>query len=128
MSHIVPEFRPVWISQPFEHFENHYLEAFRAANHDELPTSQPFVRYVEHKWEVDPERFDHYHPRLGQWIEESQSLGMPHEPSPPTCPVVVVPPASTEAHAVPEPTGLLLMMLGVSLFMSFVMWKRRTTR
>ncbi len=73
------------------------------------PTSSPWVQYLTWRRDLNPVRFDHWHPFLGP---ELQNL------TPPTQPQILTPPSPS----VPEP-GTLVMSL--ALVGTGVWWRRR---
>jgi hypothetical protein len=108
--------------------ETHFLAAYRAGHAGLLPAT-PFVVYVERRYELDPERFTAWHPRLGRWIAEDVNLrAVAGEP-----PVVTGPTTTTTTTTmtcepppggggVPEPPACLLLSLGIVLAW---VWKGR---
>jgi hypothetical protein len=65
------------------------------SEHGGLLPDNVFWRYLEARWELDPGRFAHWHPRISPWIAEDYHLR--HEPHtitpPPSTPPTVIPPA-----------------------------------
>jgi hypothetical protein len=106
------------------------------------PTSTPMVMYLEWRRNLDPTRFDHYHPQMGP---ELQTLLPPTTPTatatttPPTAPSPQVvgpvpdPAPSPSADsggtpappAIPEPSTLTL---GLALLGAGLWWRRRDAR
>jgi hypothetical protein len=118
----LPKFNPEWITRSFEAHENKVLEAYRETHGDILP-STPFVIYIEARYELNPLRFTHYHPRLGEWIKESLVASEP----PPSTPGHVTqsssPPGPPQGGGVPEPSSWVLWAIGLSAVLLWRKWQ-----
>jgi hypothetical protein len=44
------------------------------SEHGGLLPDNVFWRYLEARWELNPARFDHWHPRIGPWLAEDYRL------------------------------------------------------
>lgn len=98
------------LSPQHEHRELRLAEQFRETHHDELP-STPFWHYLEHRWQLAPKRFGHWHPLIGRWIAEDYAVR--HE-VPPTEPQTITPPPPIPSTgAVPEPGSLVMLAVGI---------------
>lgn len=91
-------------------------DIYRITHGDLLPDTKDW-RYLEHRWQIDPSRFDKWHPLIGQWITENWNLT--HVPPPP--PVVCPPPHITTAGGTPEPSSVMLLAVGIVLVL---IWRR----
>ena len=101
------------------------------------------TRYLDYRRSIDPARFDHYHPALGAILVEDQKLKagqgcVAGEIIPP--PIPVPPPVGTPSpgppagggplppRLVPEPTSLVLILLGSATMICPIVirrWNRR---
>jgi hypothetical protein len=104
-------------------------------HHDRmLPDDTPWHR-LEHRHDLDPSRFDRWHPHIGRWIEQEE--GLKHMP---VVPPVILPPEGSGhtihvpqvmsppiagglvPHTVPEPSGLVTMATVIAAFALKVAW------
>jgi hypothetical protein len=88
------------------------------------PTSNPIVQYLEWRHNLDPARFDHWHPTLGPLLETlntpTSSTAAPPATSIHPAPQLIPPLAST-----PEPSGITL---GLALLGAGAWWRARANR
>jgi hypothetical protein len=91
-------------------------ELYRDTHDGLLPHDRDWT-YLEHRWELDPSRFDHWHPLIGHWIAEDERLT--HETMPlPYPPVPIVcepyrPPPGESVGALAEPASVVSMFMGL---------------
>jgi hypothetical protein len=119
-------------STQFYHSQDKIAEEYRSTHNDQLP-STPFWNYLTARYDIDPSRFDKYHPVVGKWIKESEDYSPPviSLPSVPAVCVPVVlpycpPPSHQEGHgAVPEPSGMVLLAIAVICGAVFVIASRK---
>lgn len=76
----------------------------------------PMLSYLTWRWSLNPQRFDHYHPKLGAAIERlvnQPTVTVPETitPSPPTTPPLIPPSPQTVEPSVPEPSTILMALL-----------------
>ena len=76
----------------------------------------PMISYLSWRRSLNPQRFDHYHPRLGAAIHRLTPLPpatVPETitPIPPTTPPLIPPSPQTVEPSVPEPSTILMALL-----------------
>ncbi len=72
----------------------------------------PLWGYLERRRDLDPRRFDHYHPALGRIFRSEHAM--------PTTPVVPVVPVVTPVSTVAEPSSLILSLTAMFLIASII--------
>jgi hypothetical protein len=77
-------------------------------HHDGLLPVNAFWRHLEHRWSIDPARFEHYHPIVGRWIDENYILTNQHTITNPP------PPPPIRETGVPEPMPFVLLLIGIT--------------
>lgn len=81
-------------------------------HHDGQLPGTPFWRYLEARYDLDPARFTHWHPRVGHWIHEAHHPGQGMSPSRPSTGQPSPPPEGSQS-LVPEPGSGLLFGIGL---------------
>lgn len=117
------------LNQVFDHestqFYYHQFELakdYRLSHDDQLPQNK-FWDYLTYRHDLNPARFDHFHERVGKWIEESETV-IPPVVTLPYCPIVppectpstpVMPPSLGGGFPVvtPEPSSMVLLAIAV---------------
>lgn len=116
---LVFDFKP----SPFEvsHARFIYLSReYQTFHGGDLPPTRPWGR-LEHRWELNPARFDYFHPNVGRMIERWQEFRKEQDAKP-CLGVKVVTPVNDllSATCVPEPTGLINLFVGATLVASWL--------
>ena len=80
------------------------------------PSALPMINYLTWRWSLNPQRFTHYHPRLGAAIERlanQPTVTVPETitPTPTPTPPLIPPSPQTVDPNVPEPSTILMAML-----------------
>jgi hypothetical protein len=94
-------------------------ELYQAEHGDALPAT-PIWRALERRHDLNPARFDHWHPNLGIMIERMEQ----HDADDGGASVVVQEPPVLAALSVPEPSSLALWCVGLAV----VLWVNRRGR
>lgn len=106
-----------------------YLAAQRAlarkeiALHNRLPDNY-FWNALKEKRDINPARFDHYHPYIAPWFKLPPVVPPPVVceplPCPPCHPRCEVPPKCiTPPHIVPEPASFILAAIAIALLILY---------
>lgn len=102
---------------------SHYRES-----HNDLLPNTPFWKYLEYRHDIDPIRFDHYHPLMGRWIEQYEKIigSCPAVLMPPVVIPVIPPPVGSpyRVASVPEPSSAVLLSIAVICGAVFVVATR----
>lgn len=90
--------------------QDRFAEHYRATHDNALPHTL-FWAWLTARHDLDPARFDHWHPMVGRWIEQSRHQAHCGHRGVSCSPVTYVP--SCCPGAVPEPAGWLLVAVGM---------------
>ncbi len=100
VSHEQPHFTPEFLHGQFV-FAKHFRE-----HHGGLLPQTPFWLHLEHKWEIAPKRFEHWHPIAGRWLKIDHELRTHHQVLPPNQP--------PHTESIPEPSSCVLLATAVA--------------
>lgn len=94
-------------SSEFYHEQTMFAGHYRLEHNDNLPNTL-FWNYLEARRSLNPERFDHYHPIVGEWIKD-----IPLVPPiiPPITPPIIPPPIIPSF--IGEPGSGILLGIGI---------------
>lgn len=102
----------------------HQGEVYREHHDGALPPTRDW-EYLERRYAIDPARFIHWHPVIGEWIKHipPPPIVVPPVDEPPTGPQTIEPPpggsgGGTTPGGAAEPAGWVL--LGVAMGIVFV--------
>ena len=105
-----------------------------ASTHGGLLPGDAFWTYIRFRYDLDPSRFDHYHPRIyGMVAHDALVRWEIAHPTPPNPPPIVVPPtppvppvSPPVSSSVPEPSAAILLASALVAFVVF-RWVRALT-
>jgi hypothetical protein len=137
---------------PLTPFESEHLDFLRWSrkyqlHHDGMLPNDAFWHRLEHRHDLNPARFDRWHPHIARWIEQEE--GLKHMPMVPPVlpppegpehtiqvPQILLPPegpghtiympppivGGPVPSAVPEPSGLVMVIVAIAAFALKVAW------
>ena len=127
---------------PLTPFEAEHLDFLRWSrkyqlHHDGVLPNDAFWHRLEHRHDLNPSRFDRWHPHIARWIEQDEALKhtpvvlpviqMPERPGNTIQEPQVMPPpiaGGPAPHSVPEPSGLAMITMVIATFALRVAWAR----